>query len=75
VFAGSLNRRRRVAAGLEVGMVGIDRGMVSNAAIPFGGVSAQGSAGRAGRKGSPRTYSSCRWPARRLTRASGQAAV
>jgi succinate-semialdehyde dehydrogenase/glutarate-semialdehyde dehydrogenase len=41
-FTRDLNRALRVAEGLEVGMVGINQGVVSNAAAPFGGVKASG---------------------------------
>jgi succinate-semialdehyde dehydrogenase/glutarate-semialdehyde dehydrogenase len=37
VYTRDLDRAIRVAEGLEVGMVGLNQGMVSNAAAPFGG--------------------------------------
>jgi succinate-semialdehyde dehydrogenase/glutarate-semialdehyde dehydrogenase len=37
VYTRNLDRAIRVAEGLEVGMVGLNQGMVSNAAAPFGG--------------------------------------
>lgn len=42
VFTQDLGRALRVAEGLETGMVGLNTGLVSNAAAPFGGVKASG---------------------------------
>ena len=42
VFTNDLKRALRVIEGLEVGMVGLNQGMVSNAAAPFGGVKQSG---------------------------------
>ena len=42
VFTRDLSRTIRVAEGLDYGMVGINTGLVSNAAAPFGGVKASG---------------------------------
>jgi succinate-semialdehyde dehydrogenase / glutarate-semialdehyde dehydrogenase len=42
VYTDNLKRGLRVIEGLEVGMVGLNRGLVSNAAAPFGGVKASG---------------------------------
>ncbi|MDP8951944.1 MAG: NAD-dependent succinate-semialdehyde dehydrogenase [Actinomycetota bacterium] len=42
VYTSNLNRALRVIEGLEVGMVGLNQGMVSNAAAPFGGVKQSG---------------------------------
>jgi succinate-semialdehyde dehydrogenase/glutarate-semialdehyde dehydrogenase len=42
VFSGDLARAMRVAEKLEVGMVGVNRGIVSDAAAPFGGVKQSG---------------------------------
>ncbi len=42
VFTESLDRAARVSAGLEAGMVGINRGVVSDVAGPFGGIKASG---------------------------------
>lgn len=42
VFSGDLARALRVAEDLEVGMVGVNRGIVSDAAAPFGGVKQSG---------------------------------
>src|SRR5438270_859774 len=38
VYTSDLKRALRVVEGLETGMVGLNQGMVSNAAAPFGGV-------------------------------------
>jgi len=48
-FTDSLTRALTVAEGLETGMVGINQGIVSNPAAPFGGVKASG----LGREGGP----------------------
>lgn len=48
VFSGDLNRAHKIAGRLESGMVGINRGVVSDAAAPFGGVKQSG----LGREGS-----------------------
>jgi succinate-semialdehyde dehydrogenase/glutarate-semialdehyde dehydrogenase len=42
VFAPTLEAGQAVAAELEVGMVGINMGVISNAAAPFGGVKSSG---------------------------------
>jgi len=44
-----MDRARRVAARLQAGMVGINRGVVSSVAAPFGGVKQSG----LGREGGP----------------------
>jgi succinate-semialdehyde dehydrogenase/glutarate-semialdehyde dehydrogenase len=49
VFTRDLNRAMRVCEGLETGMVGLNQGMVSNAAAPFGGIKQSGF----GREGGP----------------------
>ncbi|PPK98505.1 succinate-semialdehyde dehydrogenase/glutarate-semialdehyde dehydrogenase [Kineococcus xinjiangensis] len=41
-YTQGLDRALRVAEGLETGMVGLNQGVVSNAAAPFGGVKASG---------------------------------
>jgi succinate-semialdehyde dehydrogenase/glutarate-semialdehyde dehydrogenase len=41
-YTQDLNRAIRLAEGLEAGMVGINRGLVSNPAAPFGGVKQSG---------------------------------
>ncbi len=42
VYTRDLARTIRVAEALEFGMVGINTGLISNAAAPFGGVKASG---------------------------------
>jgi succinate-semialdehyde dehydrogenase/glutarate-semialdehyde dehydrogenase len=42
VFAPTLEAGQAVAAELEAGMVGINMGVISNAAAPFGGVKSSG---------------------------------
>ena len=49
VYTGDIKRAFRVVEKLETGMVGLNQGMVSNAAAPFGGVKASGF----GREGGP----------------------
>jgi succinate-semialdehyde dehydrogenase/glutarate-semialdehyde dehydrogenase len=49
VYTRDLKRAIRVCEGLETGMVGLNQGMVSNAAAPFGGVKKSG----IGREGGP----------------------
>ncbi|MFI7065791.1 NAD-dependent succinate-semialdehyde dehydrogenase [Kribbella sp. NPDC050124] len=49
VISRDAERVRRVAAGLQSGMVGINRGLVSDVAAPFGGVKQSG----LGREGGP----------------------
>ena len=44
-----IDRARRVAARLQAGMVGINRGLVSDVAAPFGGIKQSG----LGREGGP----------------------
>jgi succinate-semialdehyde dehydrogenase / glutarate-semialdehyde dehydrogenase len=49
VFTRDIKRAFRVCEGLEVGMLGLNRGLVSNAAAPFGGIKESGF----GREGGP----------------------
>ena len=42
VYSGDLGRALRVAEALDVGMVGINRGLISDPAAPFGGVKQSG---------------------------------
>ncbi|MFC9996123.1 NAD-dependent succinate-semialdehyde dehydrogenase [Nocardia sp. NPDC127526] len=42
VFTQSLDRALRIAEGLETGMVGVNRGVISDPAAPFGGVKQSG---------------------------------
>ncbi len=51
VFTRDLERALRVVEGLDVGMIGLNRGMVSNAAAPFGGVKHSGFGREGGREG------------------------
>ncbi|GAB7190600.1 NAD-dependent succinate-semialdehyde dehydrogenase [Kineococcus sp. NUM-3379] len=48
-YTSGLERALRIAEGLETGMVGLNQGVVSNAAAPFGGIKASGF----GREGGP----------------------
>ena len=58
VYTRDLKRAFRVIEGLETGMVGLNQGMVSNAAAPFGGVKHSGF----GREGGPRASRSTSRP-------------
>jgi succinate-semialdehyde dehydrogenase/glutarate-semialdehyde dehydrogenase len=49
VYTGDLKRALRVVEALETGMVGLNQGMVSNPAAPFGGIKQSGF----GREGGP----------------------
>ena len=51
VYTGDLGRGLRVAERLEAGMVGLNRGMVSDPAAPFGGVKQSGLGREGGREG------------------------
>lgn len=51
VFTRDLQRALRVIEGLETGMVGLNQGMVSNAAAPFGGVKQSGFGREGGAEG------------------------
>lgn len=42
VYTNDLNRALRVAEGLETGMVGVNRGVISDPAAPFGGIKQSG---------------------------------
>ena len=53
---GTSTGRCAVAEGLETGMVGINQGIVSNPAAPFGGVKQSGSAARAAPRASRSTW-------------------
>ena len=50
-FTTDLSRAIRVSEGLETGMVGINQGIVSNPAAPFGGVKASGFGREGGKEG------------------------
>jgi succinate-semialdehyde dehydrogenase/glutarate-semialdehyde dehydrogenase len=51
VYTRDLSRALRVVDRLETGMVGVNRGIVSNPAAPFGGVKASGMGREGGREG------------------------
>jgi succinate-semialdehyde dehydrogenase/glutarate-semialdehyde dehydrogenase len=51
VYTGGLERAFRVCERLQTGMVGLNQGMVSNAAAPFGGVKQSGFGREGGREG------------------------
>jgi len=51
VYTSDIKRAFRVIEGLETGMVGLNQGMVSNAAAPFGGVKASGFGREGGTEG------------------------
>ena len=51
VFTRDLTRAMRVAEGLETGMVGLNQGIVSNPAAPFGGVKQSGFGREGGAEG------------------------
>ena len=56
VYTSDVKRAFRVCEGLETGMVGLNQGLVSNPAAPFGGVKASGfgrEGGRGGDRGVP----------------------
>jgi succinate-semialdehyde dehydrogenase/glutarate-semialdehyde dehydrogenase len=51
VFTQDLSRALRVTERLDVGMIGLNRGVISNAAAPFGGVKASGFGREGGTEG------------------------
>ena len=51
VFTRDLRRALRVVEGIETGMVGLNRGLVSNAAAPFGGIKHSGFGREGGSEG------------------------
>ncbi|TQM30450.1 NAD-dependent succinate-semialdehyde dehydrogenase [Nocardia bhagyanarayanae] len=51
VYTRTLDRALRVAEGLESGMVGVNRGVISDPAAPFGGVKASGFGREGGTEG------------------------
>jgi succinate-semialdehyde dehydrogenase/glutarate-semialdehyde dehydrogenase len=51
LFTRDLSRAVKVAEGLETGMVGLNQGVVSNPAAPFGGVKASGFGREGGAEG------------------------
>ena len=51
VFTNDLRRGLRFVEGIETGMVGLNRGLVSNAAAPFGGIKHSGFGREGGTEG------------------------
>ena len=51
VYTTDLDRALRVAEGIKAGMVGLNQGVVSNPAAPFGGVKQSGFGREGGREG------------------------
>lgn len=51
IFTQSLDRALRVAESIEAGMVGVNRGVISDAAAPFGGVKQSGFGREGGSEG------------------------
>jgi succinate-semialdehyde dehydrogenase/glutarate-semialdehyde dehydrogenase len=51
LYTGDLSRAMRVAEGLEAGMVGVNKGIVSDPAAPFGGVKQSGLGREGGHEG------------------------
>ncbi len=51
VYTSDLKRAFRVCERLQTGMIGLNQGMVSNAAAPFGGVKASGFGREGGKEG------------------------
>jgi succinate-semialdehyde dehydrogenase/glutarate-semialdehyde dehydrogenase len=51
VYTRDIKRAFRVIEGLETGMVGLNQGLVSNAAAPFGGIKASGFGREGGKEG------------------------
>jgi succinate-semialdehyde dehydrogenase/glutarate-semialdehyde dehydrogenase len=69
VFAGDLQRALRIAEETEAGMVGINRGLVSDPSAPFGGMKQSGLGREGAREGleefTETQYFSVDWPASR----------
>ena len=67
VFAGDLGRGLRLAEAIEAGMVGLNRGIVSDPSAPFGGVKQSGLGREGAREGlaefQETQYLSVDWPA------------
>jgi len=62
VFCQGLDRCRRVVAGLDTGMVGVNQGIVSSVAAPFGGIKMSG-LGREGGAEGLAEYLNCKYVA------------
>ena len=65
IYTGDLARGLRVAEALETGMVGLNRGLVSDPAAPFGGVKQSGLGREGGHEGMNEyletKYVACSW--------------
>ncbi len=51
VFSGNLQRALRIAEATEAGMVGVNRGLVSDPSAPFGGIKQSGLGREGAREG------------------------
>jgi succinate-semialdehyde dehydrogenase/glutarate-semialdehyde dehydrogenase len=73
VYAGDMQHAVRIAESLDAGMVGINRGLVSDPSAPFGGVKQSGLGREGGRHGleefQETQYFSLDWPTRQHTTA------
>jgi succinate-semialdehyde dehydrogenase/glutarate-semialdehyde dehydrogenase len=73
VYAGDLQRALRLAEALDAGMVGVNRGLVSDPAAPFGGVKQSGLGREGAREGllefTETQFFSVDWPTAGRTRA------
>jgi succinate-semialdehyde dehydrogenase/glutarate-semialdehyde dehydrogenase len=67
VYAGNLQRAVRMAEAIEAGMVGLNRGLVSDPSAPFGGMKQSGLGREGARRGleefQETQYFSVDWPA------------
>lgn len=67
VFAGELQRAMRIGEGIDAGMIGINRGLVSDPSAPFGGTKQSGLGREGARAGleefTETQYLSIDWPA------------
>ncbi len=70
VFTRDLSRSLRVSEQLEVGMLGLNKGLISNPAAPFGGVKASGFGREGGHEGLEE-YTSTKYVALDVQTASG----
>jgi succinate-semialdehyde dehydrogenase/glutarate-semialdehyde dehydrogenase len=66
VFAGDLQRALRLAEAMDAGMIGVNRGLVSDPSAPFGGVKQSGLGREGAREGlnefTEAQYFSIEWP-------------
>lgn len=62
LYTSDLSRGMRMAERLEAGMVGLNRGLVSDPAAPFGGVKQSGLGREGGREGIWSTWRPSTWP-------------